>query len=630
MAQWLQGIHHDGSSCYVLAPEPLSLGSTIRLRVRTGPDAPVESIFARTNPDGEQHLSPLRLIALDAAARWWEGEVQVRMLRNTYRFLLKTAGGHWWLNAAGITRYTPTDAADFRVLAHYQAPAWVRDSVFYQIFPERFADGDPSNNVRTGEYECYGRPVVARAWGEIPRSQHGAGEIEFFGGDLWGIIQRLDYLQDLGVTALYLNPIFTSPSSHKYDTVDYRHVDVHFGGDQALIALRKALDERGMRLMLDLVPNHCSAVHPWFLAAQADRHAPGAEFFTFHHWPDDYETWLGVRSLPKLNYRSLRLREEMYAGEDSIARHWLKPPFRIDGWRVDVANMLARQGESQLEHKVGRGLRRAIKSLAPHAYLIGENFYDGSPQLQGDELDAVMNYRGFSVPLQQWLAGFDAALAWRPDLREPDMLPTQALAEQWRAFMAAIPWQIAAQQFNLLGSHDTRRIQTVVGEDETLARVAAALLFTFPGTPSVYYGDEIGMDGGNDPDCRRCMIWDEREWNSGRRAFYQRLIRLRRSSPALRHGGFQILYAAGETLAFMREAPEERLVVVARRAADVLSALPVRHGGLPDGIVLRDVISGAETLVEQGKLSLSHLPGAGVQLWRCAGPTLKEPSALSC
>jgi alpha-glucosidase len=188
--------------------------------------------------------------------------------------------------------------------------------------------------------------------------------------------------------------------------------------------------------------------------------------------------------------------------------------------------------------------------------------------------------------------------------------------------MAAIPWQIAAQQFNLLGSHDTRRIQTVVGEDETLARVAAALLFTFPGTPSVYYGDEIGMDGGNDPDCRRCMIWDEQEWNSGRRAFYQRLVRLRRSSPALRHGGFQFLYAAGETLAFIREAPEERLVIIARRKADDLPALPVRHGGLPDGLVLQEVISGTETLVEQGQLSLASLPGAGIQIWRCAGPAL--------
>src|SRR5437588_2789543 len=617
---WSHSVHHDGSSCYVVAKEAISLGSTIKLRVRTGLEAPVESIFVRTNPDGEQHMAPLRLITKDSASCWWEGDIHVRMVRNNYRFLLLTAEGDWWLTAAGMMRYTPTDAMDFRILAHYHSPTWVHDTVFYQIFPDRFADGDPSNNVRDREYECYGKPVVARPWGEIPRSIREAGAVEFFGGDLWGIIQHLGYLQDLGINALYLTPVFTSPSNHKYDTVDYRHVDAHFGGDEALIALRNALDERDMRLMLDFVPNHCSSEHPWFLAAQADLNAPSAEFFTFYQWPDEYETWLGVRSLPKLNYRSLRLREQMYAGEDSIARHWLKPPFRIDGWRVDVANMLARQGDSQLEHKVGRGLCRAIKSLAPQAYLIGENWYDGSPQLQGDELDATMNYRGFSVPLQQWLAGFDASLAWRPGMQDPHMLPTAALADQWRAFIAAIPWQIAAQQFNLLGSHDTRRIQTVVGEDEALERIAVMLLFTFPGTPSVYYGDEIGIGGGGDPDNRRCMIWDQRAWDSGRRAFYRQCIHLRRSSPALHRGGFQMLYAEGETLAFMREAPEERLVVVARRAADGLDALPVRHGGLPDGLVLKEVISGAETVVEQGMLSLSDLPGAGIQVWRCTGP----------
>lgn len=614
---WTHTVHHDGSSCYVSAKEPIALGASVTLRLRTGVDSPVERIFVRTNTDGEQQIIPMRQVASDAIATWWQVAIQVEMMRNNYRFLLLTAEGSWWLTAAGMVRYTPTDATDFRVLANYHAPAWVHDSVFYQIVPDRFADGDTSNNVRDNEYLCYGKPVIARPWGAIPRLE--SGSEEFFGGDLWGIIQRLDYLQDLGVNALYLTPIFTSPSSHKYDTVNYKQVDAHFGGDEALIALREALDERDMRLMLDLVPNHCSSEHPWFLAAQADPHAPSAEFFTFYKRLDEYETWAGVRSLPKLNYRSLRLHREMYTGEDSVARYWLRPPFRIDGWRLDVANTLARQGESQLGHKVGRWLRQAVKSTSPHAYLIGENFFDGSPQLQGDEFDATMNYRGFSVPLQQWLAGFDASLAWRPDMHDPVLLSVEALAEQWQAFLAAIPWKIASQQFNLLGSHDTRRIHTVVGGDETLVRLAATLLFTFPGVPSVYYGDEIGMEGSNDPDCRRCMIWDEHAWNSGRRTFYQKLIRLRRTSPALRHGGFQMLFAQGQTLAFLREAPEERLVIVARRAADGRQTLPVRHGGLPDGTVLTDLISGAETVIEQGILSIAGLPDAGMQIWRCDG-----------
>ncbi len=586
---WTAGVHHDGSPRYVVAGRSVP-GATVTLRLRTGLEAPIERIFVCASPDGEQDMEPMRRAGNDAACQWWEADLRLSGLHNRYRFYLLTAEDAWWLTAAGVVRHTPTDANDFNILANYQAPDWVHDSVFYQIFPERFADGDPSNNVRSGEYLCYGRPVVARSWGERPRPHSESGGVEFFGGDLQGIVQRLDYIQELGASALYLNPIFTAPSNHKYDVEDYKQVDRHFGGDAALVELRQALDERGMKLILDMVPNHCGVTNPWFLAAQADLAAPTADFFTFRQRPDDYVSWMGVRSLPKLNYRSERLREWMYAGKDAIMRFWLRPPFRVDGWRLDVANMLACQGESQLDHKIGRGIRRAVKTESPHAYLFGENFYDGTLQLQGDELDAVMNYRGFSLPLLSWLTGFDIYGTWRPELVDPQPLPTEAMAAQWRAFMSAVPWQVATQQFNLLGSHDTPRIATILDDDEARLRVAVTLLFTFPGVPSVYYGDEIGLKGGGDPDNRRCMPWDPREWNADRRAFYQALMKLRRTSPALRQGGYQLFYASGDTLAFQREANEERLIVVARRSNDGLVALPVLHAGLPDGIHLRSML----------------------------------------
>ena len=612
---WTAGVHHDGSPCYVVA-DRFDPGVTVTLRLRTGLEAPIERIFVCTSPDGEQHMEPMRRTGNDAACQWWEADLQLSGLHNRYRFYLLTAEDAWWLTAAGMLRYIPTDASDFNILANYQAPDWVHDSVFYQIFPERFADGDPSNNVRSGEYLCYGRPVVARSWGDRPRSHSESGGVEFFGGDLQGIVQRLDYIQELGASALYLTPIFTAPSNHKYDVEDYKQVDRHFGGDAALVELRQALDERGMKLILDMVPNHCGVTNPWFLAAQTNPAAPTADFFTFRQRPDDYVSWLSVRSLPKLNYRSERLREWMYAGEDAIMRYWLRPPFRADGWRLDVANMLARQGESQLEHKVGRGIRRAIKTESPHAYLLGEHSFDGTPQLQGDELDAVMNYRGFSLPLLSWLTGFDSYGTWRPELVDPQPLPTEALAAQWRAFMSAVPWQIATQQFNLLGSHDTPRIATIVGDDEARVRVAVTLLFTYPGVPSVYYGDEIGLKGGGDPDTRRCMSWDPREWNADRRVFHQALMKLRRTSPALRRGGYQLLYASGDTLAFQREANEERLIVVARRGNDGLVALPVLHAGLPDGIHLRELLTGNEAVVTNGMLLLDSLPPVGAQIWQ--------------
>ena len=610
---WTRSIHHDGSPSYVSAPAQ-RVGTTATLRLRVGSEAPIAAIFLRTCPDGEQALVPMAQAGGDAVCRWWTVALPLSMVRTGYRFLLVTDSGNRWYNAAGVTHHYPTDANDFKLLANMQMPGWLRDTVFYQIFPDRFADGDPTNNVRTGAYRLGDRPVVARPWGALPDKTNGAAE--FYGGDLQGITQRLDYLADLGVNALYLNPIFLAPSSHKYDVADYEQVDPHFGGNAALVALRAALDERGMRLMLDIVPNHCGATHPWFTAAQADATAPTAEFFTFTKHPHEYAAWLGVSSLPRLDYRSERLRAQMYASPKAIMQRWLRAPYAIDGWRIDVANMLGRQGPHNLGHKLGRGIRRAIKVEHPDVYLLGEHFFDGTPHLQGDELDATMNYRGFTIPLWHWLGGHElGALTGKPSAdRHP--LATEDLVAQWTAFRAAMPWQIAMQQFNLLGSHDTPRLRTILGGDVQHVRVAAALLFTYPGVPCVYYGDELGMEGGNDPDCRRCMEWDTTRWDHELRGWFQRLARLRRAAPALRWGGFQTLYAAGDTLAYQREAPEERLVIVARRADDGLRALPVRHAGLPDGARLRDLLSGAEATVQGGHLPLVGLPAAGAMVWR--------------
>lgn len=607
---WETSIHHDGSPMYLrFSGRP---GDTAVFRLRMAADAPVSGVFLRTCPDGEQHFTPLRDLGVRGVCRWWEGELPIRMLRTNYRFLIRADDCSRWYSAGGITRHYPTDANDFVVLANYHAPTWVRDAVFYQIFPDRFADGDPTNNVRDGAYLYHGRPVVARRWDERPN--RATGSIEFYGGDLQGIAQRIDYLTDLGVSALYLNPIFRAPSNHKYDVEDYTSIDPHLGGEAGLLLLREVLDERAMKLVLDIVPNHCGVTHPWFVAAQANPRSPTAEFFMFRRHPDDYESWLGVKTLPKLNYRSVRLRDVMYAGQDAIMRYWLRPPYRIDGWRIDVANMLGRLGTDNLGHKIGRGIRRAVKAEQPEAYLLGEHFFDGTPHLQGEELDATMNYQGFTFPIWRWLGGFE----FNPQRPEADPRPiaTETVVAQWTAFRAAIPWQIASQQFNLLGSHDTPRLRTIVGDDLARVRVAMTLLFCYPGVPCIYYGDEIGLTGGGDPDCRRPMPWDEREWDHDLRAFVQRLARLRRQSPALRWGGFQQLYANGETIAFQREAPEERMIIVVRRSDDGQRLLPVRHGGLADGVHLRELFSGAETVVRNGMLDIGNLPATGAQIWQ--------------
>jgi len=612
---WTKSVHHDGSPYYVTG-KALHIGSTLTLRLRADVEAPIERVFLRTTPNGGLRIQEMRPAQIEEVTRWWEIDLKLHMPLTNYRFFLQSRGGGYWFSAAGMTRHVPTDATDFKILANYSAPAWVHNSVFYQIFPDRFYDDDPSNNVRSGEYDCYGKPVIARAWGERPRPHSESGACEFYGGDLQGITQKLDYLQDLGVTALYLTPIFTALTNHKYDVVDYKQVDPHFGGEAALLALREALDARGMRLMLDIVPNHSGSGNAWFLNTLADAAAETRDFYTFYQYPETYEEFMGVHNLPKLNYSSARLRDYMYAAHDSIMRYWLKPPFRIDGWRIDVANMLGRQNETQLGHKVGRGMRRAVKAEKSDAYLIGEHFYDGTAHLQGDELDAIMNYQGFMFPVLQWLTDFNISEVWRRNWPDKQALPTRAMAAQWQTFRAAVPWQVAMQQFNLLDSHDTPRVLTHLGEDIARMRLAVALLFTYPGVPCIYYGDEIGMVGADDPDNRRCMIWDQSAWNTDLRTYFQRLIRLRRSSPALNHGGFQLLYAGGNTIAFMREAPQERLLVVARRAADELAALLVRSAALPDGTHLHELLTGAEGVVSGGMLPLAGLPEVGAQIWR--------------
>jgi alpha-glucosidase len=607
---WEVSVHHDGSPLYLRFSG--RLGDMAVFRLRMAADAPVHGVFLRTCPDGEQQITPLQDKGIRGVSRWWEGTLPIRMLRTNYRFLIRADDGTRWYSAGGMTRYYPTDANDFVVLANYHAPAWVRDTVFYQIFPDRFADGDPTNNVQSGAYLYHGHPVIARRWHEQPN--HETGPFEFYGGDLQGIAQRLDYLTDLGISALYLNPIFRAPSNHKYYVEDYTSIDPHLGGETGLLMLRQALDDHQMRLVLDIVPNHCGVTHPWFVAAQRDPHAPTSEFFIFRRHPHEYESWLGVKTLPKLNYRSVRLREIMYAGHDAIMRHWLRPPYRIDGWRIDVANMLGRLGPDNLGHKIGRGIRRAVKAEQPDAYLLGEHFFDGTPHLQGEELDATMNYQGFTFPIWRWLGGFE----FNPQRPEADPRPiaTETVADQWTAFRAAIPWQIASQQFNLLGSHDTPRIRTIVGNDLARVRVAMTLLFCYPGVPCIYYGDEIGLTGSGDPDCRRPMPWDESAWDHDLRTFVQQLVRLRRSAPALRWGGFQQLYAYGETIAFQREAPEQRLIIVARRSDDGQRTLPIRHAGLADGTRMREILTGTEAVVFDGRLDISSLPATGAQVWQ--------------
>jgi alpha-glucosidase len=308
----------------------------------------------------------------------------------------------------------------------------------------------------------------------------------------------------------------------------------------------------------------------------------------------------------------------MYSGPDSVFRRWLKQPYSIDGWRVDVANMLARHGKDQLEAEVWMGIRQAVKSENPQAYLLGENFFDSTSQLQGDRLDATMNYAGFTNPLLYWLDHFQVSQHGKPKRVASEIpWPTEALIETWQAYRASIPWIIASQQFNLLGSHDTPRIDHIVRGDAARNRLAVGLLFTYVGVPCIYYGDEIGMTAHDSLGARDCMIWDSNEWDHDLRSFYQRLIRLRRTSSAVIDGGFQMLSVEENSLAFLRDTDSEQILVIGNRGPGARPAreLFLRDGGIPDGLLFTEIFSGQTITVQDGHLPLPVLP-VGIQIWQ--------------
>jgi alpha-glucosidase len=610
------------------SPGRLRLGDEVRLRVRAASNAPVERLVVRTTPDGEEHLAELAEATPGPACRWWETTIRLRSPVTAYRFLVVTEeGAGWWLNGSGLHSAATTDRDDFRLVAGFDPPSWLADRVFYQVLPDRFANGDPSNDVVDGAWVYRGHATRRRSWSDAPGRDRGAA-VEFFGGDLAGLEAHLDHLATLGANAIYLNPVFEARSYHGYDTTDYERVAAHLGGNPALVELRRATRTLGIRLTLDIVPNHTGVEHPWFVAARSDPGSVTADRYVFRRRPDDYESWLGFGSLPKLDYRDPGLRTVMYAGPDAILRRWLRPPFEIDGWRVDVANMLGRLGPSQLGPEVARGMRQAVKQENPEAYLFGEHSYDATEQLEGDQWDGVMNYAGFMNPVLAWLAGSAYHVHGSGPIARLTRSTTDDLVASLAAFRAAIPWAVAACQYNLLDSHDTARIRSAVGGDGGRLRAAFGLLLTYVGVPSILYGDEVGLDGADSTAARRTMPWDPATWDHEQLAFLRALVHLRLRSRALQAGGFQVLEVADDSLAFLRDTDDEQVVVVAVRGPRPRpdEPLDVARGAVADGTTLSELLTGARATVAAGFLDIGPTP-PGVAIWVAdAVPTVSAPT----
>ena len=427
-----------------------------------------------------------------------------------------------------------------------QTPDWVKHAVFYQIFPDRFARSQQPRKrlLKNASWE---------AWEDMPTLQG------YKGGDLWGILEQLDYLENLGINAVYFTPIFQSASNHRYHTHDYYQVDPMLGGNGAFKELLEACHDRNIKVVLDGVFNHASRGFFFFHdILENGPHSPWVDWFKIEGWPlspyngefpANYEGWGGNRALPVFNHDNPEVREYIM----EIAEYWIK--FGIDGWRLDVPFEIKTPGFWQ-------EFRDRVKAINPEAYIVGEVWEDSREWLDGTQFDGVMNYL-FTAPTIAFTAGDRVDMEQVQDRSYQPYPPLFAkeYAQKIAELLQLYPWEIQLTQLNLLASHDTARLISIAGGDRASCELATLLLLTFPGTPSIYYGDEVGLPGRLDPDSRRGFPL-EAHWEADVLDYHRKLIALRHAHPALRTGAYQVLYAQAAVYVFARTLGEELIIAV--------------------------------------------------------------------
>lgn len=594
--------HHDGSAFYVSDLDPV-LGEVVRVRVRVPESWGATRVRVRVRPDGEPSFVEAARSGSVPHVEWWEAALTVENPVHPYRIRLDRGDGTaHWLNARGLHRLDPRDADDFRLVAGDPPPAWSAGAVMYQAFPDRFARSAAAD---ARELPDWAEPA---AWSDPvdPDRRHTA--VQFYGGDLAGLQERLDHLDALGVGILYLTPVFPARSNHRYDAVSFEHVDPLLGGDEALISLVEAAHARGMRVIGDLTTNHCGDAHEWFRAAYGNPGAPESEFF---YWLDDahlsYVSWLGVPSLPKFNWTSTELRRRFIEGADSVVARWLRPPYSLDGWRIDVANMTGRYREHDLNAEVRRIIRRTMTDVNPDTLLLGEFTGDAAADFAGDAWHGAMTYSNFTRPVWNWLRspGSPGGGGLAMIVGETQDWDGQDVVASHREFVAGFPWRVRTRTMNALDTHDIPRF--VNDARDGAVPVAVGLAMTMPGIPVIWQGDEFGLTGHDGEDSRTPLPWDEMDAAADSIALYARLAGLRSAHPALTQGGLRWLRASPDAIAFARECVDEVLVVVAARAASRIDL------GLAGSATVPEVVAaeGPIALVDGG----ASTEGAAFGVW---------------
>ena len=565
--------HHDGSELYVSNEAP-AIGETITLKVRVPNSYSFAKAFLRVYEDGEPRSYELKQGKKCKVESWYQVQIKVVNVHTTYRFVFVARGKYDWLNAFGLTDHDVHSNNDFKIVAVPRYPDWIRSSVFYQIFPDRFAKSGIERKLPD-----WAQP---REWNDLPRGRSEYTGTELYGGDINGVEQQLDHIQGLGVNGIYFTPFFPARSNHRYDASSFDQVDPILGGNDALRSLVKKSKKLKIRIMADLTSNHCGAGHPWLAKAIKSKKSKERSYF---YWDKSvkqgYVGWWGLASLPKLNFNSKELQKEMYSGKNSIVRKWISPKFGMSGWRIDVGNMTGKLGKDDQHDLVMRGIRKAMDESNPDAWLVAENGDFVASDLDGLGWHGAMNYQGFMRPLWNWLnknseigGGFQGL-----PFEMPKINGTQ-LVNSMKQFNASVPWRSVVASMVLLDSHDTARFRTVVRGDVDAHLSAMVMALTYPGVPSIFAGDEIGLEGAWGEDGRRTINWEDRsDWDHGFMAQVQKLIKIRKSNDGFINGGLRWIVVADDYVFFLRESKKQNLLVFVSRTG-VKVELDLKQYGL--------------------------------------------------
>jgi alpha-glucosidase len=627
-------------------PEPLDI---VKIRFRTAVDN-ADTVYLRLHDISIEMKMVKRTTMFD----YYEAEIQIGKKRVDYYFEVNNGFERCYYDKIGSSDGDRQEYP-FTIVPGFKTPTWAKGAVMYQIFVDRFYNGDKSNDVLDREYTYIGEYTKrVTEWSKYPATM---GVREFYGGDLSGVIQKLDYLKELGIDAIYFNPLFVSPSNHKYDIQDYDYIDPHYGkiiydegevlnegildnklakkyinrvtdkknleeSNKLLIELVNRAHELGMKVIIDGVFNHCGSFNKWLdregiysmsndyeEGAFVSKDSPYVKFFKFHdrateRWPNNktYEGWWGYETLPKLNYEESEKLEEYIL---AIGRKWVSEPYNVDGWRLDVAADLGQTPE--YNHSFWKRFRNEVKKANPEALILAEHYGDPTPWIQGDEWDTVMNYDAFMEPVTWFLTGMEKH---SDDKNEMLIGDGQWFFRTMKYNMVKFHSQSLMVAMNQLSNHDHSRFLTrtngVVGRiavygpeaagenvSKAIFKAAVVIQMTWMGAPTIYYGDEAGVCGWTDPDNRRTYPWGKEDKDLIK--FHKEMIRIHKENVAILKGSFIPLCQEKDLIAYGRFYKKNKVIVVVNTSKEEKSlSLSTFSIGIDNGGMIQRIMETEE------------------------------------